>query len=458
MKSGLRFLMAAKRCEIAELAQLARTIVLVHVTARLVHGLQRERGLSNLFLASPTEPDSQALHAQIADCQLMEQALIACFEQLYTATAPGQANPRIGAPLASPSGHGARLFSRVAYVLHGLDALPHLRQRVAHRSWTATQATAAYIKLIAGLLAVVFEAADSASDPEVSRLLVALFNFMQGKELAGQERAAGAALLASGKADTAGQQRLLHLIDSQERCFQVFLDFASPALRQLAQASQDAVNMAELERMRRLVCTAAAAAPLDPAMSPVWFDRCTRRMDDLMAVETQLAQDLMALCQHKMAAAQQDLQGWEQLQPPPAADTPPDATARTMDDSAAQQAMRFFDEQPDPLATGAHALVDTGLSPVTAGHGSPVERSILELVREQSLRLQAMGTELDTVRASLNERKLVERAKGVLMAHRQLSEMDAHKLLRQTAMNQNRRLGDVAEAVLSMADMLPPLR
>jgi AmiR/NasT family two-component response regulator len=60
------------------------------------------------------------------------------------------------------------------------------------------------------------------------------------------------------------------------------------------------------------------------------------------------------------------------------------------------------------------------------------------------------------VRSTLNERKLVERAKGLLMAHRQLSEGDAHKLLRQTAMNQNRRLVEVAEAVLATADLLPP--
>jgi AmiR/NasT family two-component response regulator len=42
------------------------------------------------------------------------------------------------------------------------------------------------------------------------------------------------------------------------------------------------------------------------------------------------------------------------------------------------------------------------------------------------------------------------------MAHRQLGEDDAHKLLRQTAMAQNRRLVDVAEAVLAMAHVLPP--
>jgi AmiR/NasT family two-component response regulator len=80
---------------------------------------------------------------------------------------------------------------------------------------------------------------------------------------------------------------------------------------------------------------------------------------------------------------------------------------------------------------------------------------VIELVREQSQRLAAMAAELDTIPASLNERKLIERAKGLLMAHRQLNEDQAHKLLRQTAMSQNRRLVDVAEAVLSMAHVLP---
>jgi AmiR/NasT family two-component response regulator len=77
------------------------------------------------------------------------------------------------------------------------------------------------------------------------------------------------------------------------------------------------------------------------------------------------------------------------------------------------------------------------------------------MVQEQSHRLQAMSDELETVRASLNERKIVERAKGLLMAHRRLSEEEAHKMLRQTAMNQKRRLVDVAESMLAMADYLP---
>ena len=60
MNTGLRFLMAAKRCEMAELAQLARTCELVTVTAQLIHGLQRERGLCNVYLSGPPAPQSLA--------------------------------------------------------------------------------------------------------------------------------------------------------------------------------------------------------------------------------------------------------------------------------------------------------------------------------------------------------------------------------------------------------------
>jgi AmiR/NasT family two-component response regulator len=104
----------------------------------------------------------------------------------------------------------------------------------------------------------------------------------------------------------------------------------------------------------------------------------------------------------------------------------------------------FFEEAqlPEPQAP-AHPL------------GSQLDRAVLDLLNAQSHRLQKMEEELGTVRASLNERKVIERAKGLLMAHRQLSEEDAHRTMRQMAMNQGRRLVDVAQAVLAMAEVLP---
>lgn len=427
MTSALSFLVVAKTCEIAELRQLARTSTLVGVTGQLVHDLQRERGLSNLFLAAQTLPQSEALVQQVQACLVAEQALRQCFDQLDTRTLQ--------------AGHGSRLFSRIAWVLQGLDALPSLREQVASRSWKPEQAATAYTRLVAGLLAVAFEAADSASDPEISRALVALFNLMQGKEFAGQERATGAAMFASGLASAGNQQRQLRMIESQERCLRVFHDFATARVQSWEAQHQDPANLAKLERMRRILCTASDGGHLDTQMGPTWFACCSQRIDEMKRTGDELASDLTDLCETKIAEAQRALQGLESLlavsgRPERGAAPPSNANA-----------LGFFDDRPPQT----HAAFD----PSAELYVPQVGRSVFDLIRDQAEHLQKVSDELETVRASLNERKMIERAKGLLMAHRQLSEDDAHKMLRQTAMNQNRRLIDVAEAVLAMADVLP---
>ncbi|MDO9360525.1 MAG: nitrate- and nitrite sensing domain-containing protein [Polaromonas sp.] len=407
MKSGLSFLIAARRCEINDLEQLTRTSALVNVIGRSVHALQKERGISNVFLSSQGVRFAAQLQAQAGDCREVEIELRASFDHLDTD--------------AGHLSNGARLFSRIAFVLHEMDALPDVRQRIAAQQVSASDATAAFARLIAGLLAVVFEAADSATNPEISRLLVAMFNFMQGKEFAGQERAFGAAAFASGKIDSQRQQQWLHLIQSQERCVHVFSDFSTPSLRELWQSRQSAATMAELERLRRIACS-VATGELDTNLSQGWFDCCTQRIDAMKTVEDQLAADLLLLCDQKIAQARAELHDHQMIH-------------------AALSGQG---------AAGASGRTGQAATP----YGPHLDRSILELVQDQASRLQAMSDELETARASLNERKLVERAKGLLMAHRKLSEEEAYKMLRQTAMSQNRRLTDVAEAVLAMADYL----
>ncbi|WP_163893270.1 ANTAR domain-containing response regulator, partial [Proteus mirabilis] len=58
-----------------------------------------------------------------------------------------------------------------------------------------------------------------------------------------------------------------------------------------------------------------------------------------------------------------------------------------------------------------------------------LSRSVLELVEQQSRQLQALDAELSQLRVTLTERKLVERAKGLLMQHQGLTEPQAHKAL-----------------------------
>ncbi|MDB5897113.1 MAG: hypothetical protein JWP41_715 [Ramlibacter sp.] len=402
MKSGSSFLLAARQCEIAELEQLAHTAELVGVIARLVHALQRERGICNVYLSSSGARFADQRLQQVVECEQAERQLREHFDRLDTA--PDRVR------------NGSRLFRRVAVLLHGLDGLPGLRTRIGRQAVGSRESTAAFVKLVAGLLAVVFEAADSATDPEVSRALVALFNFMQGKEFAGQERALGAAVFASGSSDAAAQQQWRHLVEAQQGCFQVFNDFADPEILRLQQGGTDSELMAQLERLRRM---GLAAPALDTNLSQAWYAACTRRIDTMRIVEDMQALHLRQLCERRIAQARAELQD-----------------QRAMLEALAAQARDSGTDSPASL-------------------GPHLERSVLAMLQEQSRRLQAMGHELDTVRATLDERKVVERAKGLLMAHRDMREDEAYKALRQMAMNQNRRLIEVAQAVLSLADVLP---
>lgn len=425
MKSGLRFLVAAKRCEIGELEHLALTGTLVKVVGRLIHELQRERGLSNVFLASQATRFAEQREQQCSTCRRVENQARSTFEQWDVVDH------------SSGPGNRARLFNRIAYVLHGLDGLPALRQRIGALSITPPEATAAFNKLIAGLLSVVFEAADSATDPEVSRHLVAMFHFMQGKEFAGQERALGSIMFASGHTDPASQQQWQHLIDSQERCFKVFTDFSPPAVHELWHNCLPTSLRLTLDHLRR--SGNAAAAALDPNLSQEWYQCTTKRIDAMKTVEETLAANLIKECKSKISAARAELEQQQALL---------DTLELGGPDTEQRLASSFFEDNE------LHAAAPPAGSPPVL-YGPQLERSILDMVQEQSLRLQTMGDELQTVRAALSERKLVERAKGLLMAHRRINEDEAYKLLRQTAMNQNRRLSEVAEAILSMAALLP---
>ena len=65
-----------------------------------------------------------------------------------------------------------------------------------------------------------------------------------------------------------------------------------------------------------------------------------------------------------------------------------------------------------------------------------------------------MKAELHEARSALAERKLVERAKGILMKSRRLSEEEAYGTLRRLAMDQGKRLTEVADSVITLSKML----
>jgi two-component system, response regulator / RNA-binding antiterminator len=81
-------------------------------------------------------------------------------------------------------------------------------------------------------------------------------------------------------------------------------------------------------------------------------------------------------------------------------------------------------------------------------------KPVLEMAISRFAAFRELRDELDRTRQALEERKTIERAKGILMRKRDLTEDAAYTMLRKAAMNENRRLVEIAEAVITAEGLL----
>lgn len=83
-------------------------------------------------------------------------------------------------------------------------------------------------------------------------------------------------------------------------------------------------------------------------------------------------------------------------------------------------------------------------------------KPILDMAISRFNAFSKLRQELAQVRSELEDRKLIDRAKGILMKTRGIGEADAYAMLRSTAMNQNRKLVEIAQSLITAADLLRP--
>ena len=126
----------------------------------------------------------------------------------------------------------------------------------------------------------------------------------------------------------------------------------------------------------------------------------------------------------------------------------------TVSRALARPIAMFVDRSDDAMIGAA---IDAGVSAyVVDGLRKERVRPILELAIRRFNAFNALRVERDDAITALADRKTLERAKAILMQNRGLSEPDAHALLRSTAMNQSRRIVEVAEALITAHALLDP--
>lgn len=101
----------------------------------------------------------------------------------------------------------------------------------------------------------------------------------------------------------------------------------------------------------------------------------------------------------------------------------------------------------EAVAAGVTAYIVDGLAPERI-------RPILTVAIARFRHQEALLAELDSARGELQERKLIERAKGLLMQRQGLSEPEAYAKLRKAAMNKGVKLADIAQQMIDMAELL----
>lgn len=101
------------------------------------------------------------------------------------------------------------------------------------------------------------------------------------------------------------------------------------------------------------------------------------------------------------------------------------------------------------------AAIDAGVSAyVVDGLRKERVKPVLDLAIRRFNAFAKMQAELDEARTALADRKTIDRAKSILMTSRNLPEAEAYALLRTTAMNQGRRIVEVAEALITASALL----
>lgn len=101
----------------------------------------------------------------------------------------------------------------------------------------------------------------------------------------------------------------------------------------------------------------------------------------------------------------------------------------------------------DAMIAGVSAYVVDGLKKERVKH-------ILDMCISRFHVFSRMQEELQEAKTALADRKLVDRAKGILMDAKGLTEQQAYVMMRNAAMNEKRRLSDIARAVITAAEML----
>ena len=120
---------------------------------------------------------------------------------------------------------------------------------------------------------------------------------------------------------------------------------------------------------------------------------------------------------------------------------------------AVRRPIAMFVDQSD--AASIQASVEAGVSAyIVDGLKKERMKPILDLCVSRFNAFSKLQDELDRTKHALEERKVIDRAKGILMKVKGLTEEEAYVLMRSTAMREKKKIGEIAQSILTASELL----
>ncbi len=251
----------------------------------LVHHLQRERGASATYLASRGLEGEETLTRQ----------------RRLTDEAHGAFANFIGE--FDAGAFGDEFQAQLDEISATLSRLEAQRDTIHAVGMTAADSTAWFTAANAELLSAMARVAGLSRDSELTRMAAAYDNYLRSKELAGQERANGAAGLSAGRFPYRLYMGYLRIVGDQETFFDLFESVATPEIRALHAQTVVGHAVEEVERMREVFIRGGLVGTLEDLTAPYWYEMATARIDQMKQVEDAIAAALVARAETMRAEA-----------------------------------------------------------------------------------------------------------------------------------------------------------
>jgi len=262
------------------MSTITRLTELSVVYSELVHELQKERGMTAGYLSSKGTKFVSKLpnQRQNTDSKISKRTQY----------------------LNENKFHLSEIKQLNQSVSQSIQQLASIRQQVLNQSISTPDAIKFYTQLNAKLLSVAVLNSDISTDALVTKETVAYYNFLQGKERAGIERAVLSSTFSADKFASGMLVKFISLVTEQKTFFNNFSSFANDSNIAFFQESNNHPAVREVMKLREVASNKSENFGID---SEYWFNQSTGRIGQLKKVETKLSETLLGLARTKQSSA-----------------------------------------------------------------------------------------------------------------------------------------------------------